>query len=85
MHSSSDHDDICAESDFDFEGFLRREKMLGAVDVRAERHSVVRNFSEIAEAENLVAAGVGKNRVRPRHEFVQAAHFANQFMAGAEI
>src|SRR6202043_4267799 len=79
------HDDIRAQSDLNFKGFLRREKMLGAVEVRAKRDAVVRNFAQIAEAENLEAAGVGENRARPRHETVKPAHLADELMAGTKI
>ena len=33
-----------------------------------------RHLAQIAEAENLKAAGIGEDRVRPGHEFVQPAH-----------
>src|SRR5208282_6919034 len=49
------HDNVRAERNFDFERLFRREEMLGTVDVRAERHSLIVNLAEIAEAEDLVA------------------------------
>ena len=80
-----DHDDVRAERDFDFERLFGRKKMLGAIEVRAERHAIVGHFAKIAEAENLKAAGIGEDRVRPGHKPVQAAHRANQFVAGPQI
>src|SRR5271163_3900590 len=59
--------------------------MLGAIEMRAERDAVVANLAEITEAENLKAAGVGKDRMRPGHESMQAAQLANQFVAGTKI
>src|SRR5208282_6427349 len=65
--------------------FLRRKKVLRSVEVRAEGDSVVPHFAEIAQAEHLKAAGVGKDRVRPRHELMKAAHAADEFVARAKI
>ncbi len=42
------------------------------------------DFAQFAETENLEAAGIGENRARPRHEFVQAVHLADEFMAGTK-
>ena len=59
--------------------------MLGAVEMRAEAHAFVGNFAKVGEAEDLEAAGIGEDRAGPRHEFVEAAEFSNQFVAGAQI
>ena len=53
------------------------------IQMRAEFDALVGDLPQAAEAENLEPAGVGQNGVRPRHEAVQAAHAADQFMAGA--
>ena len=79
------HDDVGAKRDFDFERFFGREKMLRAVKVRAERDAFVAHSAQIAEAEHLVAARIGKNCVRPRHEPMQPTHFADKFVAGPKI
>ena len=79
------HDDVRAERDFDFERFLGRKKMLGAVEVRAERDAVIGHLAQFAQAENLKAAGIGEDRMRPGHEPVQPAHRANQLMAGTQV
>ena len=79
------HDDIRAKRDLDLERFLGRQKMFGAVEMRAERHTFVRHLAQFAQAENLIAARIGENRSRPGHELVQPAHRANQFMPGAKI
>ena len=68
-----------------FERFLGRKKMLGAIEMRAKCDAFVRDFAQLAEAENLEAAGIGENRARPGHEFVQPAHRANQFVARTKI
>ena len=59
--------------------------MLGAIQMRAERNALIADLAKIAEAENLEAARVRENRVRPGHKSVQPAHFANQFVAGTQI
>jgi hypothetical protein len=52
--------------------------------VRAEQDAVFRDLAQIAQAKDLEAARVGQNRARPRHEAVQAAQLADQFVSGAE-
>ena len=59
--------------------------MFGAVQVRAKRHAFVRHLAQFAQAENLKAARIRKNRARPGHEFVQSAQLADQFVAGPQI
>src|SRR5579859_188566 len=53
--------------------------------MRAKAHAFVADFAKIRKTEYLEAAGIRKNRARPGHEFVQAAEFAHDFMAGAKI
>ena len=76
---------VRAEGDLDFKRFLRRKKVLGSVKVRAEGDSIVLHFAEIAQAEHLEAARVGKDRVRPGHELMKAAHATDKFVARAQI
>ena len=59
--------------------------MLGAVEMGTKVHAFVGYFSQFGKAEDLVAAGIGENRARPGHEFVQAAKPADEFMAGTQI
>src|SRR5262249_34915662 len=46
---------------------------------------VVRDFAKFGEAEDLVAAGIGENGARPRHEAVQSTELADEFMPRAQI
>ena len=46
--------------------------------MRAEGHTLFRQFAQPRQAHNLKAAGIGQNRLIPVHKFVQAAHFFNQ-------
>ena len=59
--------------------------MLGAVEVRAEAHTFIGDLPQFRETENLVAAGIGEDRAVPRHEFVQAAEFADERMPRPQI
>ena len=51
----------------------------------AEADAFVGDFAELAERENLEAAGVGEHGAGPADEAVQAAHAADGFVAGAEV
>jgi len=73
-----------SERDLNFHRFFGREKVLRAVDVRAEGGTFVADFSQAAQAENLEAARIGEDRPRPGHEAMQSAHVAYQFVARAQ-
>ena len=59
--------------------------MFGTIQVRSKRHAFVRHLAQFAQAENLEPARIRQNRSRPRHEFVQPAHLADQFVSGTQI
>lgn len=50
---------------------LRRQLQQTAIDVRAEHHMVVRQFTKRVQAEDLKSAAVGQNRAVPLHEGMQ--------------
>ncbi len=82
------HDDVGAEVVLDFDSFLGSEVVGGAVDVGFEGDAVVVDFDAVfgaAEGENLEAARVGEDWAIPIDPFVQAAHFFDKFVAGAEV
>ena len=79
------HGDVGAEGDLHVHGVLGREEVAAAVEMRAEAHAFVRDFAQLAEAEDLEAAGVGEHGARPADEAVQAAHAADGFVPGAQI
>ncbi len=82
------HDDVGAEVVLDFDRFLGSEVVGGAVDVGFEGDAVVVDFDAVfgaAEGENLEAARVGEDWAIPIDPFVQAAHFFDKFVAGAEV
>ena len=53
--------------------------------MRAETHALVRDLAQLAQAEDLKAAGVGEHGARPADEAVQPAHAADGLVAGAQI
>ena len=59
--------------------------MLGAVQMRPETYAFIGDFAQFGKAEDLITAGVRKDCAVPRHELVQAAEFADQFVARPQI
>lgn len=59
--------------------------MAGAVEVRAKFNAALRDFPQLIETENLESARIGENTALPRHEPVQPAQFADDFMSGSQI
>ena len=53
------HRDVGAERELNFGGFLGREEMLGAVEMRAESDAFVGDFAKVGKAEDLESAGIG--------------------------
>src|SRR4051812_28027431 len=74
------HDNIRSESTLDLHGFFRRDEMLGSVDVRLERDSIFSELINIGERKNLIAAGIGENRTRPAHPFMESTHLLHELM-----
>ena len=59
--------------------------MRRSVEMGAEAHAFLSQFAQLAQAENLESAGVGKNRPIPRHEPVQPAQLAHLLNSGTKI
>ena len=68
------HRDIRPQRLLDLDGRLRGYMVEGAIQMRLKRHAVFRHFAQGREAEDLIAATVGKDRAGPSHKAVQAAH-----------
>jgi hypothetical protein len=79
------HADIGAECDLHVDRMFGSEEVRTPVEMRAKADTVVSNFSERAEGEDLEAAGISKDGARPTDEAMQTAHAANGFVAGAQI
>ena len=56
----------------DLRRFFRCEQMFRTVQVRAKTYSFVGHVAQLGQAEDLIATGIGQNRVSPRHESVEA-------------
>src|SRR5262249_31346426 len=67
------------------DGFLRRQQVLGAIEMRTEAHARVGNFAQLGKAEDLIAAGIGENGARPGHEVVESTELAHQLVPGPQI
>jgi len=79
------HHNVAPERQLHVHGGFRREQVRVAVQVRAEQHPFVRHLPQIAQAENLVAAGIRQDGPRPAHEPVQPSQRADRFVARPKI
>jgi len=79
------HGDVGAKGDLHVHGVLGGEEVAAAVQVRAETDALVGDLAELAEREDLKAAGIREQGARPTDEFVQAAHAADGLVAGAQV
>ena len=59
--------------------------MAGAVEMGAEDDPFVADLPEGGQAEDLEAAGVGKDGAVPVHETVQAAQLGDGFHPGSQV
>ena len=53
--------------------------------MRAKCDALFGDFAQFVQAENLKAAGIGKDRARPRHEAVQSAEPSNRLDSRPQI
>lgn len=79
------HDDIGAKSVLDLHDGFWREKMLGAVEMGAEKHAFFRDLAQIAEAEHLEATAIGEDRAIPVHEAVETAELTDKLMPWPQV
>ena len=79
------HDDVRAQGLLDLDGFLRAEKMPGAVQVRLKLHPLPGNLGQRIQAEDLKPAAIGEQGAVPMHERVQPAETPDPFVAGAQV
>ena len=79
------HRDIGAERDLHIHGMFRREEVAASIEMRAEVNSLVGDFAQTTEAEDLEAARVGQHGARPTDKAVQTAHAADRLVSGTQI
>lgn len=80
-----DHHDVAAEGQLGVDGGGRGEFVGVSVEVGLEGDAFFGNFPQGGQAEDLEATRVGEDGTGPVHEFVEAAEFSDQFVAGAEV
>src|ERR1700683_717193 len=79
------HDDVGAEANLRFHGTLGTEEMRRAIEMRTKRDALFLDLAQFVQAEDLKAAGVGKDGARPRHEAMQPTHAADGVDSGAKV
>src|SRR5689334_10569244 len=79
------HRDVRAETGLDVGRALRREQMERPIQMRTELGALLVDLAAFSEAEYLIAAAVGEDRMRPADEPVEAAAPSDQFIARPEV
>ncbi len=77
--------DVRAERLLDADRDLGREAVGRAVEVAAERDPIVVHDAQVAERDDLEAAGIGEDRAVPGHEPVQAAEPLDPLVARSQV
>ena len=67
------HHDVRIEYGLNLHRAFGRQKQLVAIHRRAERHALLGDFAQIAQAEHLKTARIGQNRLVPIHKLMQTA------------
>src|SRR5262249_48870537 len=67
------------------DGRGRCEGVKVAVEVRLKLYSMLADLAQPGEAEHLKPAGVGKDRIGPRHESMQSPELADELVSGPQI
>lgn len=75
------HHDVGSESALDLHGFLWRDEVPRAIDVRLESHTFFRELIDVGEREDLVATGVCEDGPVPAHELVKATHLLDELVS----
>ena len=78
------HLNVGAEQALDLHRALGRQLVARPVDMRLEYDAALVELAQLGEAHHLKPAGIGEDRVRPAHEFVQAAEPGDPFRAGRQ-
>ena len=64
---------------------LGGEAVSRAVNVALEGYALIVDLARLGERKDLEAARIRQHGVRPLHELMQAAHVADDFIAGAQV
>jgi len=79
------HGDVRSQQFLGADHRLRGETVFRSVQVGTKGHAVVVDVAQALEAEDLEAATIGEDGVRPAHEAVQPPELGDDFRAGAEV
>ncbi len=83
-HSSSTIAMSEPEVRLDIDGTFRRQQVRAAIEMRAELDAALIYLAAVGEAEYLIAAAVGEDRLVPADELVEAAAARDQLIAGPQ-
>jgi hypothetical protein len=50
-----------------------------------ETHAIIVDFTQMSQAENLIAPAVGEDRARPAHKSMKSPQLFDDFDSGPEI
>ena len=79
------HRDVRSELRLNVDGRFRRQQMLAAIEMRSKRHTFLVHLPPRGQAEHLIAAAVGQDRLLPADELMEAAETADALGAGPQI
>ncbi len=79
------HRDVRSKTSLHVNGRLGRQEMLAAVEMRPESHTRFLHLSPRSEAEHLVAAAVGQDRLVPSDELMKSARRRDSLGARPQI
>ena len=79
------HDDIRTDRAFDIHHLLRREHMLGTVEMRAELGSLFMQLAIVGKGEYLKPPTIGQYRSIPRIKLMQASGLLQDLDTGTKI
>ena len=78
------HGDVRTKRCLDVHGKLWSEHHFRAVEVGLETHAFLGDFPSFCERPDLEATRIGEHWLLPGGKIVQATHFADELVAGAE-
>jgi hypothetical protein len=79
------HCDVGTQRPLDIDSLFGREFSAASVHVRLEFYAVFVDLAEAFEREDLKTSRICQKRMRPGHEFVEAAQCRNHFFAWANV
>ena len=78
------HGDRCIQHMLNFNGALRRQHMIAAVNMRAKAHAFFGHLAQLSQTHDLETAGIRQDRAWPIHELAYPAMPRNQLRSRAQ-